>query len=88
MQPTLPQNNPNQQAPPRPIQQQGNHHQESSGHSHNSYDTDSHGGHGNTNTGKGSYGGNWNYINSNDRNSVHHSQQGYSQSQDKDTQQR
>lgn len=105
-QPSLPQNNPHQQAPPRPFQQQSGHH-ESSGqphHSqHNSYDSDSLSGHGGSighgssssgggsgggNSNKGSYGGNWNYINSNDRNSVH-GHQGYnSQSADKDTPQR
>lgn len=97
-QPSLPQNNPHQQAPPRPFQQQGGHHESSGHHSqHNAYDSDTLGGHGGTsggsssstngNSNKGSYGGNWNYINSNDRNSVH-GHQGYGQSQEKDTPQR
>lgn len=91
-QPSLPQS-PHQQAPPRPIgQHQGGQQQhESSGHSHHtqhSYEPDTVGGQGNSNSNKGSY-GNWNYINSNDRNGAQHGQQqGYGQSQDKDTQQR
>lgn len=93
-QPSLPQNHLHQQAPPRPIgQQQGGQHHDSAGHSHHSqhsqhsYESDTLDGHSNSNSNKGTY-GNWNYINSNDRNSVHHGQQGYGQTQDKDSQQR
>lgn len=83
--PNLPQSNQNQQPPPRPFQQQGGHH-ESSGHSQHSYNSDSVSGSGNGNTDKGSYGGSWNYINSNDRNNPQHGHQGYGQSQDKESQ--
>ncbi|XP_031633692.1 stress protein DDR48-like isoform X2 [Contarinia nasturtii] len=85
-QPPLPQNNQHQQAPPRPFpQQQGGHH-ESSSQSQPTYGSESVSGSGNSNSDKGSYGGSWNYINSNDRNSAHHGQQGYGQSQDKENQ--
>lgn len=78
--PALPQNGPNQQAPPRPFQHQNGQH-ETSGHSqhhqqpHNSYDSDSlshSSGSSGSNSGKGSYDNNWHYINSNDRNPVSH----------------
>lgn len=94
-QPSLQQNNPHQQAPPRPLQSQGGHH-ETSGHSqHHSYDSDSlsHGNSAGSNGGKGSYDNNWHYINTNDQNSAHHGSHGQSHSygqssQDKDTTQR
>lgn len=92
-QPSLPQNNPNQQAPPRPFPQQSGHHDTSQQHSQHSqpsqgsYESDTvTGGGGGSNSDKGSYGANWNYINSNDRNTAHQGQHGYGQSPDKDSQ--
>lgn len=89
-QPSLPQGNSHQQAPPRPFQQSNGHHDPSSNHQpqHQSYDSDSFGGYGGSGGGGGGYGGSggggagggkgydnsWHYINSPDRNSL---QQGY-----------
>lgn len=79
-QPPLPQNNPHQQAPPRPFQQSGGQHHEPSVNSQNPYDSDtsiagyngaansnSNENYNNNNSNKSSYAsnGNWNYLNSN-----------------------